>query len=159
MAFGVPYQPGFAPGYYPMGQQMPQPMPDQLAQLRQAAYPQVQPQQQAAQQPSPIIWVQGEEGAKAYMVAAGNSVLLMDSENSTFYIKSTDASGMPQPLRIFDYTERTAAQKPPTQAAQTQCEEYVTRKEFDALSARFDALTADKPLTKKKEADNAKSSV
>lgn len=34
MAFGVPYQPGFAPGYYPMGQ--PTAMPDQLAQLRQA---------------------------------------------------------------------------------------------------------------------------
>lgn len=33
MAFGVPYQPGFAPGYYPMGQQMPSAMPDQLAQL------------------------------------------------------------------------------------------------------------------------------
>lgn len=156
MAFGVPYQPGFAPGYYQMGQQMPSAMPDQLAQLRQAAYPQ---QQQTAQQTAPIIWVQGEEGAKAYMVAAGNSVLLMDSENSTFYIKSTDASGMPQPLRIFDYTERTAAQKQPTQAAKAQAGEFVTRAEFDALAARFDALTADKPLTKKKESDNAKSSV
>lgn len=93
------------------------------------------------------------------MVAAGNSVLLMDSENSTFYIKSTDASGMPQPLRIFDYTERTAAQKQPTQAAKAQAGEFVTRAEFDALAARFDALTADKPLTKKKESDNAKSSV
>ena len=107
MAFGVPYQPGYMPNYYPMGQQMPSAMPDQLTQLRQAAYPQQQP----AQQSSPIIWVQGEEGAKAYMVAAGNSVLLMDSENSTFYIKSTDASGMPQPLRVFDYSERTASQK------------------------------------------------
>lgn len=156
MAFGNPYQPGYMPTYYPMGQQMPSAMPDQLAQLRQAAYPQ---QQQTAQQTAPIIWVQGEEGAKAYMVAAGNSVLLMDSENSTFYIKSTDASGMPQPLRIFDYTERTAAQKQPTQAAKAQAGEFVTRAEFDALAARFDALTADKPLTKKKENENAKSSV
>ena len=74
---------GYMPNYYPMGQQMPSAMPDQLAQLRQAAYPQQQP----AQQSSPIIWVQGEEGAKAYMVAAGNSVLLMDSENSTFTLR------------------------------------------------------------------------
>lgn len=154
MAFGVPYQPGFAPGYYPMGQ--PTAMPDQLAQLRQAAYPQ---QQQTAQQTAPIIWVQGEEGAKAYMVAAGNSVLLMDSEDSVFYIKATDTSGMPQPLRIFDYTERTAAQKQPTQAAQVQAGEFVTRTEFDALAARFDALAADKPLTKKKESENAKPTV
>lgn len=159
MAFGVPYQqPGFAPGYYPMGQQMPAAMPDQLAQWRQGYQP-AQQQQQVTQQPSPIIWVQGEEGAKAYMVAAGNSVLLMDSENSTFYIKSTDASGMPQPLRIFDYTERTAAQKQPTQAAQVQAGKFVTREEFNALSARFDALAADKPLTKKKESENAKSTV
>lgn len=156
MAFGNPYQPGYMPSYYQMGQQMPSAMPDQLAQLRQAAYPQ---QQQTAQQTAPIIWVQGEEGAKAYMVAAGNSVLLMDSENSTFYIKSTDASGMPQPLRVFDYSERTASQKQPAQTMQTPKEEYVTRQEFDALAARFDALTADKPLTKKKESDNAKSSV
>ena len=143
MAFGVPYQPGFAPGYYPMGQ--PSAMPDQLAQLRQ--------NYQQPQQSAPIIWVQGEEGAKAYMVAAGNSVLLMDSENSVFYIKSTDASGMPQPLRIFDYTERgkQAPQKP-----ETVDDKFVTRAEFDALRARFDALTADKPG---KGDNNAKSTV
>lgn len=142
MAFGNPYQPGYMPNYYPMGQQMPSAMPDQLARLRQAAYPQPQ---QPAQQTAPIIWVQGEEAAKSYLCAPGNSVLLMDSEKSSFYIKTVDASGMPQPLRIFDYAERTAAQKQPTQAAQVQAKEFVTRAEFDALAARFDALTATKP--------------
>ena len=153
--------------YNPYAYQMPtyygQPMPDNLAQLRQGVGYQSpmmqQPTAQTAQATPSIIWVQGEEGAKAYMVAAGNSVLLMDSENSTFYIKATDSSGMPQLLRIFDYTERTAAQKQPTQAAKAQAGEFVTRAEFDALAARFDALTADKPLTKKKENENAKSSV
>ncbi len=145
MAFGNPYQPGYMPGYYPMGQQMPSPMPDQLSQLRQ--------NYQQPQQSAPIIWVQGEEGAKAYMVAAGNSVLLMDSENSVFYIKSTDASGMPQPLRVFDYTERgkQAPQKP-----ETVDDKFVTRAEFDALCTRFDALTADKSG---KGNNNAKSTV
>lgn len=141
MAFGVPYQPGYMPNYYPIGQQMPSAMPDQLAQLRQAAYPQQQP----AQQSSPIIWVQGEEGAKAYMVAAGNSVLLMDSENSAFYIKSTDASGMPLPLRVFDYKERTTAAKMPPQTAQQPGGEFVTRAEFDALAARCAALEKQEP--------------
>lgn len=136
MAFGNPYSPGYMPGYYQMGQQMPPPMPDQLAQLRQGY------QTPAQQQSTPIIWVQGEEGAKAYMVAAGNSVLLMDSESSVFYIKSTDASGMPQPLRIFDYTERG---KIAPQKAETADGRFVTREEFDALRARFDALTAEKP--------------
>lgn len=153
MAFGVPYQPGFAPGYYPMSNGA---MPDQLSQLRQASYP--QQMQQPAQQAAPIIWVQGEEAAKSYLCAPGNSVLLMDSEKSSFYIKTVDASGMPHPLRIFDYTERTA-QKQPEKEPEQQSNNYVTRAEFDALAARFDALAADKPLTKKKESENAKSTV
>lgn len=136
MAFGNPYAPGYMSGYYQMGQQMPPPMPDQLAQLRQGY------QTPTQSQPTPIIWVQGEEGAKAYMVAAGNSVLLMDSESSVFYIKSTDASGMPQPLRIFDYTERGKAD---LQKAEAKNSKFVTREEFNVLCARFDALTATKP--------------
>lgn len=133
----MPYIPyGYQPGYYG------QAMPDQLAQLRQNAYQQPM-MGQAAQQtqgtPS-IIWVQGEEGAKAYMVAAGNSMLLMDSENSAFYIKSTDASGMPLPLRVFDYKERTTAAKTPPQTAQQPGVEFVTRAEFNALAARCAAL-------------------
>lgn len=42
---------------------------------------------------------------------------------------------------------------------EAQAGEFVTRAEFDALAARFDALAADKPLTKKKESENAKSTV
>ena len=132
----MPYIPyGYQPGYYG------QAMPDQLAQLRQNAYQPPTMPGQATQQATPsIIWVQGEEGAKAYMVAAGNSVLLMDSENSAFYIKSTDASGMPLPLRVFDYKERTTAAKTPPQTAQQPGVEFVTRAEFDALAARCAAL-------------------
>lgn len=139
--FGYGYQPGyFAPG---------QPMPDQLSQLRMGQQPmqpmqqQPQPQQQSQ---SGLIWVQGEAGAKSYMVANGNSVLLMDSESQTFYLKSADASGMPS-MRVFDYHERTA-QKPPVAAPPA---DYVTREEFNALSARLDAMTA-KPVKKQKEA-------
>lgn len=78
---------------------------------------------------SGLIWVQGEAGAKSYLVANGCSVLLMDSERQSFYIKSADASGMPS-LRVFDYTERT----------QAQAAEYATREELNALTARIDAL-------------------
>ena len=56
---------------YPMYQA---PAPDQLSQLRQAYQP-APPQQQG------ILWVQGEEAAKAYMVAPGATVLLMDSDH------------------------------------------------------------------------------
>lgn len=99
---------------------------DQLSQLRQ--YPQTQPG-------NSIIWVQGEAAARAYMVAAGNSVLLMDSDASVFYLKSTDASGMPQPMRIFEYVEKT--EKTPQKVSGAMAEEYVTRKEFNALLAKL----------------------
>lgn len=68
------------------------------------------PYNQTAVKPpsSNVQWVQGENAAKSYPVGIGQSVLLMDSENSVFYIKSTDQSGMPMPLRIFDYSERKA---------------------------------------------------
>lgn len=137
------------PNFYPYQQPYFQPpVPDQLAQLRQGQYQQMA--QPAQQNNSGIIWVQGEEGAKGYLVAAGNSVMLMDSENSAFYIKSTDASGMPLPLRIFDYTERTMATKTPSAAPQAPGVEYVTRQEFDALADRMEALAAKETSKPKK---------
>ena len=79
-----------------------------------------------------IIWVQGENAAKAYPVASGQSVLLMDSEDSIMYIKSTDQSGMPQPLRVFEYKERETHQNA-SRIASKHSEEYVSRKEFEAF--------------------------
>lgn len=75
-----------------------------------------------------IIWVQGLAGAKAYPVAAGRSAQLMDSEDSLFYIKTTDASGMPQPLRIFKYEEVSEGA---TQTPQIDTSEFVTKDELD----------------------------
>lgn len=108
-------------------------------------YPQYNyvPQQQVMQQPTAqqpvnengILWVQGEAGAKSWAVAPGKSVMLMDSEANTFYIKSSDASGMPMPLRIFDYTERTVQQMSNHPQVRQQPEidtsKFVTREEFD----------------------------
>lgn len=53
-----------------------------------------------------FVWVQGEAGAKAYPVAAGNSVLLMDSESPVLYMKSTDISGRPLPIETYDLVKR-----------------------------------------------------
>lgn len=130
-----PYMGGYAAPYYSP------PLADNLAQLRAGPMQQFQ-QAQNQQVPSSggAIWVQGEEGAKGYLVAPGNSVLLMDSESSTFYIKATDQSGMPMPLRVFDYTERAQTPRKPLAAQIVQQTEYVTRGEFDALSARLDGI-------------------
>lgn len=106
-------------------------------------YPQyqqpIQQIQQPQQQDNGIIWVSGIEGAKSFLVSAGKSVLLMDSESSVFYIKSTDMSGMPQPLRIFDYTERTAQQQTDAPAHEIDTSMFVTR---DELESRLASITS-----------------
>lgn len=84
-----------------------------------------------------IIWVQGEAGAKSWAVAPGKSVMLMDSENSVFYIKTTDNSGIPLPLRIFDYTERTQQDIAPAEAAQVNNPQYVTKDELKEILSGF----------------------
>ena len=132
------------------------PMPDNLAQLRMNAN-QMQnavtqppmPSQPMQQQSSQIIWVSGEAGAKSYLVAPGNTVMLLDAENSVFYLKSADASGMPLPLRIFDYKERTTTAQQAfggsVTAESVNLDNFVTRKEFDELKASI----ASQPTHKK----------
>lgn len=104
-----------------------------------------QPYQMPQPQPQPqgtgIIWCQGENAARSYMVGAGQSVMLMDSESNTFFIKSADQSGMPLPLRIFDYTERTARKTEEPQVHLQNNPEYITREEFEQ---RLSELTAPK---------------
>ena len=82
-------------------------------------------------QDNSINWVQGEAGAKSYPVAPGQSAMLMDSENEVFYIKTVDASGMPLPLRIFDYKERKENEKKVEEVSQIDMSEYITREEFE----------------------------
>lgn len=118
MAYGNYFPQNYYPQYY--GNQQ---MPPQASQMASNA-------QQAVG--GGIIWVQGENAAKAYPVASGQSVLLMDSEDSVMYIKSTDQSGMPQPLRIFEYKERTSGQNASAIASKP-TDEYVSRKEFEAF--------------------------
>ena len=126
------------------------PMMDQLGQLRQQQYmPQayqqpMQPMQQ--QQPVPsIVWVQGEQEALSYMVAPNSAVALWDSLAPVVYLKQADASGKPT-IKIYDLVERSNR---PVQPQQAQGVEYVTRQEFEALSARLDALAASKTATRK----------
>lgn len=124
---------------------MPYYNPYQNQYLSQMQIPQVQGTQMsfANQQASNngLIWVQGESGAKSYMVAPNSTVLLMDSENQRFYLKSTDASGMPQPLRIFEYTEK--AQNAPQMAPSSESidlSSFATKAEFDAFKTEIEAL-------------------
>lgn len=92
----------------------------------------------AAQPNNGIIWVQGEAGAKSYLVAPNNTVPLWDSETQTIYLKSADASGLPS-MKIIDYTIRDV----PPARLQTQAqpaENYVTKEEFDQLRAEVQKM-------------------
>ena len=85
------------------------------------------PQMQAPQTNGPI-WVQGEAGAKSYLVAPGTTVVLWDSEAQVIYLKSADASGMPQ-MKVLDYTIRGG--QPLNQNL-----EYAKREDLERLAQR-----------------------
>lgn len=100
--------------------------------------PQYYQQQQPVQQSS-LIWVQGEAGAKSYMVAPNNTVQLWDSESQTIYLKSADASGMPS-MRILDYTIRSEASNSPVKTFSEHEAIIPIREELNALKSRIDDL-------------------
>lgn len=104
-------------------------------------YPYYIPQVQNPVTPAPaassgLIWVQGEAGAKSYMVGANNTVSLWDSESQTIYLKSADASGMPS-MRILDYTIREPKATLPE--ANT---DYATKDDLEALKDEIKVLKA-----------------
>ena len=116
--------------YFPQTYQMP------------AYYPQqAQPQPPQQTQTQSLIWVQGEAGAKSYLVAPNSTVTLWDSEAQTIYIKSADATGMPS-IRTLDYTIRGTAEPKETV-------NYVTRDDFDRIEKEIDDIK--KSLGKEKK--------
>lgn len=130
------------PSYPVYTQNYPQPYQDRLAQLQsqyQQTIPQqqMQPAQQVPQTNQGLLWVQGEAGAKSYLVAPNTTVLLMDSEGSRFYLKSTDNAGMPN-LRTFEYAEVTqGAIQPVNPAPKDFDSKYVTREEYMDLQIKY----------------------
>ena len=79
--------------------------------------------QQPAQTNSNLIWVQGEAGAKSYLVAPNNTVQLWDSERQTIYLKSADASGMPS-MKVIDYTVREDVPQTPNFVTHDEMEKF-----------------------------------
>lgn len=134
----------FGQNYYNPYMPQVQPPMDRLAQLQAQQYQQMVPTQMSgapqAQPPQTnqgLLWVQGEAGAKSYLVAPNTTVLLMDSEGSRFYLKSTDNAGMPS-LRVFEYSEVSQNAPQATQSVPDNLDDkYVTRAEYDALNGKY----------------------
>lgn len=89
-----------------------------------------------------IPFVQGIEAAKAYQVAAGSKVILFDSEDQRFYVKQTDANGVPQPMLIFDYVQH---KDPEPKKEEVDFSQFVTKEDLEKIIADL------KPKRQKKE--------
>ena len=124
--------------YFPQGYPYYQPM--------QNPQPQVQTAAPTGNQ-NAILWVQGLEAAKAYPVAPGSNVLLMDSDDSRFFIKSADQSGMPS-LRVFQYSKVTGQEHRQKEPEHPDLSMYVTHDELEKALA---ALSSKKKEAKKNE--------
>ena len=139
--------------YQPYGMPNGGAVPDALNQYK-APY-QMQPIQQPMVQKNPgdMIWVQGEAGAKAYLIAPNNTVVLWDTESPTIYIKTADASGVPS-MRILDFKERNAPNPTPNSTEV----QFATIEQFNELQSKFEELMAkceaSEPKAKKSKGDN-----
>lgn len=118
--FPVGYQP--TQFYYPQQQQAQQTQP------------------QPAQQSNGIIWVQGEAGAKSYLVAPNTTVQLWDSESDVIYLKSADASGMPS-MKVIDYKVRNSASEQSHSVSQQVS--YATKDDVNMLQSEIDKIRSE----------------
>lgn len=137
-----PYQPYTSMYQSPYGQQNPYfNNPYANVQNNQQPYQQQQPQMQSPQptmqMQSNIEYVNGIEGAKAFILPPNTQKLLLDSDNAFFYIKTTDTQGKPS-VRRFRYIDVDAEQAPPKQDEPKV--DYVTLDQFADLLQNFDDL-------------------
>ena len=106
-------------------------------------------QPQSFQQNTNITFVNGIEGAKAYQVSPNSSVLLMDSDNSKFYVKSTDGLGV---AKLTSYCFLEEGNSPTESSSSTVAVEGVSLKkeDVDALMNRLNELEDFKKVVEEK---------
>ncbi len=117
------YNNGFPVGYNQLYSPINPYIPPQAPQMQQQMM-----MQQSQKQTGPI-WVQGEAGAKSYLVGPGETVPLWDSEAQVIYMKTADQSGMPS-MKVLDYTIRDGSNLPPKKE---EVPEYATKSEVESI--------------------------
>jgi hypothetical protein len=115
-------------------------------QNNQQNFPQPQQQVQTPQQPqqqvpiqSNIEYVNGIEGAKALILPPNAQKIVLDSDNTFFYIKTTDMQGKPA-VKRFKYIDVDAEQQAKPQRQEQPQVDYVTLQQFTDLLQNFDDL-------------------
>ena len=88
-----------------------------------------QPQQRAPQTQSPpingFVWVRDRAECSSYLVAPGESMLLMNSELPELYLVSRDASGKYNPTEVYALVRQDTQQRPIQTQAQPQPQQPV----------------------------------
>lgn len=85
---------------------------------------------------SMVVFVNNDSVAANYPVAPGYTVALINANDPTkskLFLKSTEANGMPNPMRVFELKDVTPVQSNG---------DTVSRKEFDALNDKLAKLMA-----------------
>lgn len=96
------------------------------------------PQSQSQQQASyiPLTFVNGIEGAKAYIVSPNSTIYLRDSDSDKIFIKSSDAQGrlMLRTYRLVEVNENEPKQ--PVQDLSS----FATKDALKAVEERIDKI-------------------
>lgn len=103
---------------------------------------------QQATAPYAIEYVNGVEGAKAYLIPPNSTKLLMDSDGDYFYIKTANAQGQAN-VKIYKYEEVTQATKKTEEPKQEI--KYATVDDIKELKEEIEKLKLIKPIVKRSE--------
>lgn len=112
--FGNPYLPQL------------QNMQAQLAQLQGN-----QPQQQTIQQGYQIQTVKGIAGARAFAIPPSSSIVLMDTDSSVFYVKTTDANGL-ETVKAYEFSEKEV------DSPELSSDKFILKSDFEKLAEKVE---------------------
>lgn len=106
-------------------------------------YPQFQTMQQPQQQQSALIHVQSEQQAREWSVSPGSSLMFIDDNAPYIYTKTAGNSQLePCVFKVFQVSEIGGQNAPKTAAEEKNIDipDYVTRAEYEAITAQIDDI-------------------
>lgn len=152
MAYPNIYNNGYQNAYNPYYGQVPMQNTPNIGMTQQ--------QSQMGQKQSNRVWVQGEAGAKSFLVAPNSEVELWDSERQSIYIKTADMNGIPSTVTL-DYVIRDNNQSNQlNNQPNNQLDNFATKDDIEVLQEKMeeikqsiDSIVTNKVQTKKKKED------
>ena len=102
-------------------------------------YQSLQPQTQNIGQQTNITFVNGIEGAKAYQLSPNSSALLMDSDNSKFYVKTTDSLCVPK-VSSYSFVEDENFNGQSQEPHNTVKTDQPSKEDFDGILLKISEL-------------------